>query len=832
MPAEPAPSEPNETVLHPSSWLIAPTLALLAGQAVAAGPWTLPATAGAGLVAPLAFVVAPRWRLRALLALLSMLSFSLGYLRHRELLYPQFPENHLRAVMDGDSRVLLEGTLRHEPEKLTNRTRWQVRSERIWHPTGAQELTGDILVSVRSVHRDWRYGDRLRFWIRPAIPRDSGNPGGFDYATYLAQRGIYVTGFLESDEEVDLLARQPGALRACIEGLRRAIRIFIDRNFSPGNGALIKALVVGEMGGITKETRTAFTAAGVNHVLSISGLHVAMLGLVVFALIRFGGSLSSYLLLRVNLVKLATLGSFLAVVFYTALAGGMVPTVRSAIMIGVYELAVMLDREEEVFTSLALSALLIALVWPAVIADISFQLSFLAVLFIVWGMRKIHEWFAVKKTDELPQEKSWVRQRSRQVGMHLAVPLLATLGTGPLVAHYFGHLSLAGFVANPLIVPLVGFVVVPLGLMIGFLSVTAPEIGIFLVGVAEKLLSLTSWLVDLFARLPLANFGVPSPNGWEVASLYGIFLGCFALRKRTHLGAVLSVALIAGATSGAYWWGERQGRKELRVTHLNVGQGNAAVVELPGSKVLLIDGGGAATADFDTGETIIAPFLRSRKILKVDYLVVTHARVDHYGGMGAIVNEFAPKEFWSGAAKGRTRRFEDLEEALEKSPILRLELHDREPCRVIDEVRFCVLYPTAAVAGDGPVVIRMEYGKLRHLFSSDIDKRDEATLAGGSSEDWSSAVMTIPRHGSATASSPAFVAKVQPKLAILSAGARSRAEAQREEVVERYRQTGAEVLSTYQDGAIILQTDGKTVSYRGYKSGKNGVIDLAKTEKD
>jgi len=135
--------------------------------------------------------------------------------------------------------------------------------------------------------------------------------------------------------------------------------------------------------------RESFTAAGVNHVLSISGLHVSMLGLVVFWLIRFGCSFNSYLLLRFNWIKLGTFWSFFAVIFYTAIAGAQVPTVRSAIMIGVYELAVLLDREEEVFASLTFAALLIGLVWPGVIADISFQLSFLAVLFIVWGMRMV-----------------------------------------------------------------------------------------------------------------------------------------------------------------------------------------------------------------------------------------------------------------------------------------------------------------------------------------------------------------------------------------------------------------------------------------------------------
>ena len=445
-----------------------------------------------------------------------------------------------------------------------------------------------------------------------------------------------------------------------------------------------------------KRRARAFTAAGVNHVLSISGLHVAMLGLVVFGLIRYFGSLSVFLLLRCNLLKLATFGSFVAVVFYTALAGAMVPTVRSAIMIGVYELAVLLDREEEVFASLTLAALLIALVWPAVIADISFQLSFLAVLFIVWGMRKIHEWFPIKKSDELPQEKSWLRARLRQGGMHLAVPLLATLGTGPLIAHYFGHLSLAGFVANPLIVPLVGFVVVPLGLGIGFLSVVAPDAWRICRRYCGEIVvhSPAGWST-IFARLPLANFAVPSPNALEVALLYGLLLASFALRKRIHCRrAAVAVALIARRRAAPTGGASAISAKNCASPISTSAKGDAAVVELPGSKVFLIDAGGAATSAISIrARGSSRRYLRSRKILKVDYLVVTHPRIDHYGGMRAIVNEFSPKEFWSGAAKGQTRRFEDLEEALEKSQIMRVALHDGEACRVVEQVRFCFLYP-------------------------------------------------------------------------------------------------------------------------------------------
>ena len=292
--------------LHPSAWLILPTLFLLLGQAIAAAPWQLPDNHWLAVVP---FVLLPfyrRWRHWVILGLLVTLAFSVGFVRHREILFPNFPDHHLRSVMLRHERVLIEGWLNAEPEKLINRHRWLMRAERIWHPTGAEEIIGDLQLSLRSTRRDWRYGDRVRFWLRPNLPQNSGNPGGFEYATYLAQRQIYVTGFLENDAEVELIAREPGAIRGAIEDIRREIRRYIDANFSPDSGALMKALTVGDMGGISKEVRNAFTAAGVNHVLSISGLHVAMLGVVIFAAIRYGLSFSSYLLLRFNLLKAAT----------------------------------------------------------------------------------------------------------------------------------------------------------------------------------------------------------------------------------------------------------------------------------------------------------------------------------------------------------------------------------------------------------------------------------------------------------------------------------------------------------------------------------------------
>jgi competence protein ComEC len=835
--------------IRPSTWLFALTGSLLLGQSAAALPVVLSADLLFLLLLPLVFLINPLARLRrlagliagcdlpsehntatinyrgwALLAMIAALMFALGYSRHRQLLFPNFPANHLRSVMNENNELYLEGLLLHEPERLPNRSRWYLRVERIWHPAGAQEISGDLLLNVRQLRREWHYGDRIRAQIRPTVPKDSGNPGGFNYATYLSRRQIYAIGFLESDEKIELVERAPDRWRGAVESLRRRIRRYIESYFTPESGALMKALVVGDMGEISKKMRADFTAAGVNHVLSISGLHVAMLGLVVFWLVRWAGSFNLYLLLRCNLIKIATFCSFVAVIFYTALAGAMVPTVRSAIMIGVYELAVLLDREEEVLTSLTFAALLIALVWPGVIADISFQLSFLAVFSIAWGMRQVFRAVAAPEKDQLPQERSRIRPKLRSVGMHLAVPLLATIGTGPMIAHYFGHLSLAGFVSNPVVVPLVGFVVVPLGLAISFISLASPELVTPIVSVTEWLLWLSGRLVQWFASLPFAHISVPAPNLWEIGVLYLLIASLLWLKKSRR--AVFAVALSASMLIAdvAYWCRERWARQELRVTYLNVGQGDAVVIEFPGAKTLLIDAGGTATGEFDTGEAIVGPYLRSRKILKVDYLLVSHPRIDHYGGMASIVREFTPEQFWSGGIKGRTRRFEELDDVVDRSKVQRVTLTNEAACRSIEGVNLCFLYPPADRNDDVSVVLQLQYGKARLLFAGDIDKRDEQLLSQRPAR-INSAVMKVPRHGSAAASTPEFISAVQPKLAVVSGTTRN-ARPQKGELANRYRDAGAEILSTEEDGAIIITTNGNDLRYESVKSGKRGEIKL------
>src|SRR5262245_36653323 len=248
---------------HPLIWLVVPTSSLLIGQAVAALPLAIPFRVLFLPLIPLLLVIKAKTRRWGLLIFAASLAFSVGYIRHWQLLHPVLPPNHVRLFSDENARLYLEGVLAREPEKLPNRSRWLLQCQRNWHTTGAEEISGTLLLSIRHVWRECHYGDHVRFWIRPQAPRDAGNPGGFDYATYLARQEIYAIGYLESDQEVELVTHGVGRLRGAIESLRREIRRYIDQHVSPDNGALMKALVVGDMGAVTKEMRSEFTAAGV-----------------------------------------------------------------------------------------------------------------------------------------------------------------------------------------------------------------------------------------------------------------------------------------------------------------------------------------------------------------------------------------------------------------------------------------------------------------------------------------------------------------------------------------------------------------------------------------
>ncbi len=321
----------------------------------------------------------------------------------------------------------------------------------------------------------------------------------------------------------------------------------------------------------------------------------------------------------------------------------------------------------------------------------------------------------------------------------------------------------------------------------------------------------------------MGSIRVPPPGLIELGLVYLAFCGLLVLRQRRQLYLLLTCVLTAVVLDGAYWWRERWSRQDLRITYLSVGQGGAAVVEFPGSKVLLIDSGGSGFGRFDPGRSIIAPFLRSRRIANLDYVLVSHPRVDHYGGMQSVLKEFSPGSFWPSYFRANSLRYDELERTISDLNIKRVILGREKRCRAIGYARLCILYPPTEEERETSVILRLSMGGFHFLFPGDIQKRGERRLVD-LERDLSSQVLKVPRHGSKSSSSDAFVAAVQPKLAIFSVAGRSRFGLPNSSVVARYEKGGVKTLRTDRDGAITVEADGKRLAYWTHLSGIMGEL--------
>lgn len=620
---------------------------------------------------------------------------------------------------------------------------------------------------------DLQPGQRWRWLLRLRPPHGFVNPGGFDYEAWLLQSGISATGYLRSHRDNLMLQSDSG--RFAVERWRyRLASLLDDRDLQLQRSDLLKALTLGDGSGIADADWQLFAATGTTHLLVISGSHVALICLLLYAGSYWLASRSAWLLLRLPAIWPATLVALTGSWLYTGLAGFSLPAQRAWLMAAVLLLAQLWRRHLQRWHGIVLALFVVLLRDPLAVLNTGFWLSFVAVAVLLSAIAAEPQQQPVWRHITHWLWQLWVLQ------WRLSIALL------PIVLVYFQQTSLLAPFINLPLVPLLGFVVVPLALGGALLLLLWPTMALILLRLADWLLmqcmSLLQWSNGL---LPRSLLVLPSLQAAGFALLVLLTIAFMLARQRRQR------LLAAAAMPFVCWWlavgAPAAGELQLRV--LDVGQGLAVVVSTADHH-LVYDTGPLFSDRFDAGDDVVLPTLRKLNVPALDRVIVSHADQDHAGGLAALMPVY-PDALYSSSA---TQLFDDNVA--------------HEPCHAgqawqWDGVGFRVLHPDASDYDDnnGSCVLLVEAVGRRVLLTGDIERPVEAALLRRYPE-LRADVIIAPHHGSASSSTGIFVRQVQPAAVIFSTGFQNRFGHPAPAVVARYQAAGAQSYNTAEGGAI------------------------------
>ncbi len=720
-------------------------------------------------------------------ALVAMLAGAIAVARAGAV--PRDPTHVAHLALPLRTRVV--GQIVARPDGDHERTIVTIDVREIGEPAPHTRASGRVRVRIHGALPLAR-GDVVAFVTTLRRPRNFANPGGYDVVGALARRGVHVVAAVWDPGTVERIGRAAvPAPVAALDRWRDQVRRAIDGAGPADVTAVLTALVLGDEAGIADDVRRAFTRAGVVHVLSVSGLHVGMVAATTAGAIAWLAGWSEWLLLRADRRKLAVVGGLAVALVYGGLTGFAVATLRSLAMAAIVVAAIVLDRDVGALRALALAAVAVALLEPGAPCDVSYQLSFASVAALIAGAGP------EPGDDGGPRWWRWTRRVAR-------ASAAAWIGTAPLTAFHFHQVSLVSVVANPIVIPLFEGVAVLPGLAGAVAAPIAAPVAHGLMIAAALPIRLALAIVRVVGEWRWAALDVPLPNVGELLLVYAVLGGVRARAtpagRRVAAGALVLLALDAG------WWAwERTAPGRLRVTFLDVGQGDASVVELPDGRVLVIDAGGFAESDFDTGAAIVEPFLRARKIQSVDALVMSHAHPDHAGGLAALVRSMAPAELWWSGHGGEGAAWTNTVRVLRETgtPVRLL----RAGASIAEFPQVDVLHPPTGwrlpSLNDGSLVIRVRDGTTALLLTGDAEQAAEAAMLAHADR-LRAAVLKVPHHGSRTSSAWSFLDAVDPAVAVASLGADNRFGHPAPEVEARYAARGVAFYRTDRCGAVTV----------------------------
>jgi competence protein ComEC len=695
-----------------------------------------------------------------------------------------------------------------------------------------------------------KYGERIHLLAKLRLPRNFGNPGAFDYEGYLHGRGITALASAIADDFEVIQGTSGSRFGFWRSRIRNSILKHLREKglWEEDDAALFAAMIVGDDSMLMRNVREEFQQTGVYHLLVVSGMNVALLAFALFWLVR-----------RLRLPKWpASLLTIALSMFYAYIAGMGVPIMRAVLMLSLFLVARLLYRDRSGLNATGFAALAVLVLSPTALFDAGFQLTFLALLGITGISVPLLERTSnpyrqalahLDSTDydlsldpKLAQFRLDLRlivsrlvhffgvrlARIMIIGTASAILMLYELALVSAVTQaavvlpmreYFHRAAILGLAANVLVLPLAG-IMLNSGIVAIALSYVSMPFARLAARIAALALHWTLACIGWLADFHVSQWRVPDPAPLLVLlAAAGILLALITVRRQRAVAlAGISALFISSAIVAVYNPGAKIESGKLEVTAIDVGQGDSILVISPQGRTMLIDGGGSTSqvpSEFDFGEDVVAPYLWSRGLERLDTVVLTHAHEDHIGGLPSIVEDFHPAELWVGT----NFLTDDLLHLYDVASANHVRVQKHVAGEEFDwgGTKIRVLSPPAdwqpkpKDANDDSLTLLIGYGNTKALLAGDLERKMEQYVAAESPQ---ADLLKVPHHGSATSTSSALLAAVRPQFAVISAGYQNPFGHPRKVVLDRLQIYRVKTYRTDLQGAVTFLLDGKRVEAR------------------
>lgn len=623
-----------------------------------------------------------------------------------------------------------------------------------------------------------KYGDSLYIEGEFKQPEEARNYKGYNYKQYLKTKKIIGTVELE---KAKILKSSNGSF---IHNIQKYIKDTINGTLTDEEGNLLLAILLGDKDKLSEDIQESFKTSNLSHMLAVSGAHVS------YIILGLTYVLQNSIIGKKNgkIVCIIFLLVFMAITNFT-------PSVTRACIMAVLTLfSGIIYRKSDVYTNISVAALITLIFNPYNLLDLGFQLSYGGTIGIIIFIKRIQE----KKSN------SKVINYIKQMAL---VSIYANIIIIPIMMYHFNTVSFTFIISNIMASPILGIIVIT-GFLFIITSITVKPLTRLIAIFIKPILSILIKISQICSKLPFSNILVVTPYMFNVISYYAIILYCIKSKKNNKCKIIICLLIVLILINFIIYIFPQK----LRIFFIDVGQGDSTLIITPDKKTVLIDGGGSDS--FDVGEKVLLPYLLDRRILKVDYVLISHFDTDHCGGILTIMEKVKVKNIIISEQAEHSENYERFKKLMINKKIRLIEVKKGDKIKIGRYSEFKILFPTSRLLSENPlnnnsIVAQFNYNNFKMLFTGDIEKLAEQQILKTEKAEIRADILKVAHHGSKTSSIPEFIKAVRPKIALIGVGKNNTFGHPNQQTIKNLENIKCRIYRTDLQGEIIIKIDQK-----------------------